>query len=193
MSEFFQLINSLYYFLFLHFLLRGLTEYSPLLSLSVPSNISDFFLFYILCSFSQHPSLRLFHFIPNMDARRGSDTFPGSLFLSQTASLSSPPISCTISWARTNAEISPRPHRGNWHQIAVKMEMPIKLTARLQLSFLFTLQVNSGAYGSDLLKCTGRGEKTGQTLLDRDQSNSFSFYYSKNEQYNIMKNEQTGK
>lgn len=147
-SELFHLINSinsLYYFPFLHFLLHGPVEYSspppPPRSLSVPWNISDFFLFYILTdsSFSQHPSHRLFHFIPNMDARRGSDTFPGSLFLSQTVSLSFPPISCAISWARTNAEISPRPHRGNWHQIAVKMEMPIKLTARLKLSFLFTL------------------------------------------------------
>lgn len=73
-----------------------------------------------------------------MAATGGSDTFPSSFFLSHAVSSSSAPIFPT-SGVKTNAETSPRAGQGDWSQIAVKMEMPIKLTARLRLSFRFTL------------------------------------------------------
>lgn len=53
--------------------------------------------------------------------------------------------------------MSPGACQGDCYQIALEMEMPIKLTARQRLSFRFTLQVDAGVYRSDLLNCTGKG------------------------------------
>lgn len=51
-------------------------------------------------------------------------------------SLFPPPTLSSLAGVKEKQKISPRPCRGDWYQIALKMEMPIKLTALLQPSFL---------------------------------------------------------
>lgn len=60
-------------------------------------------------------------------------TLPQSFsFLSFHLPLPTPSL---LAWVKKKeAEISPRPCKGDWYQIAVKMEMPIKLTALPQPS-----------------------------------------------------------
>lgn len=70
-----------------------------------------------------------------MAARHSFNTFPASPFLTPTVPLFSllPPLALpSLAGAKAKAEISPRACGGDWYQIAVKMEMPIKLTAHLQ-------------------------------------------------------------
>lgn len=127
-----------------------------------------FFPFVLPCSSlspSLHPSLSSWGNTTDISATWLPDTVSTPFLLppaSPRQSLVSlpPPLALpSLSGAKAKAEISPRACRGDWYQIAVKMEMPIKLTASFQPSFLSPLKVKLNVYRSGLLRSIGKREE----------------------------------